>query len=112
MTKCKKGAVVLAKILFTDGSETKKRPVVIVSGSHYNAKREEVIVAAITSNTIRRIFGDIKIEKWKEAGLLFPSVVTGILLSIKKSLIDKQLGEMSDEDLGKVDDNLQRCLGI
>ena len=36
MTNYKKGEVYLANVIFTDGSEVKKRPVVIVSGKDFN----------------------------------------------------------------------------
>ncbi|RCK75985.1 MAG: hypothetical protein OZSIB_3332 [Candidatus Ozemobacter sibiricus] len=85
---------------------------VVLSGHQFNSKREGVVVAAITSNTIRRIFGDIKLLKWKEAGLLYPSVVTGILLSIKKTLVEKKLGTLDADDLKRVDDNLRTCLDV
>ena len=54
MTNYKKGEVYLANVIFTDGSEVKKRPVVIVSGKDFNNKRDEIIVSAITSNIIRK----------------------------------------------------------
>lgn len=112
MTKFRKGEILVAQIIFTDGTSTKKRPVVVLSGSQFNDKREEIIVAAITSNTIRRIFGDIRINQWKEAGLLFPSVVTGIILSIKKSLVEKKLGNLDKEDLEMVEKNLKKNLEL
>ena len=99
MTTYNKGEVYLADVIFTDGSEIKKRPVVIVSGKEYNNKRDEIIVSAITSNIIRKIYGDIPIKNWSEAGLLYPSVATGLLFTIKKDLLGKRLGNLSDVDL-------------
>ena len=112
MTKFKKGEIVLAQIVFTDGTATKKRPVLILSGSQFNDKREEIIVAAITSNTTRRIFGDIKVTKWKEAGLLYPSAITGILLSIKKTLVEKKLGTLDEEDLSRAEESIRKNLEL
>jgi len=112
MTKFRKREVFLAQIVFTDGTATKKRPVVVVSGIHYNDKREEIIVAAITSNTIRRIFGDVRIKNWKEAGFLYPSAVTGIILAIKKTLIEKKLGVLAEDDFEKVAATLRKTLEL
>ena len=42
--------IVLVPIPFTDLSSIKRRPVVVISGDHYNQKNDDIIVAAITSN--------------------------------------------------------------
>ena len=41
-------------------------------------------MAAITSNVERLPVGDHRIAEWREAGLPSPSVVTGILRTIKR----------------------------
>ncbi len=112
MTSFKKGDIFLAEIVFTDGTATKRRPVVIVSGKHYNEKRDEVIVSLITSNVIRKIYGDIVIKNWAPAGLLFPSAVTGIITTIKKSLLAKKLGQLNKEDWLKVEDCMRKNLEL
>lgn len=112
MTSFKKGEIYLAEIIFTDGTATKKRPILVVSGKDFNKKREEVVVAAITSNVIRKIYGDVAIKHWESAGLLFPSAVTGIITTIKKTLITKKLGELDKKDLFKVEKCLRKNLGL
>ena len=106
MTNFKKAEVYLARVVFTDGTSTKKRPVVVLSSKDFNEKRDEIIVAAITSNVIRKIYGDVKLKDWKKAGLLYPSVVTGIIFTLKKKLIYKKLGKLTAEDVHK----LSNCL--
>jgi len=112
MTNFKKGEVHLAEIIFTDATATKKRPVVIISGRQYNEKRDEVIVLPITSNVIRKIYGDVTIKNWESAGLLFPSAVTGIITTIKKLMLQKKLGQLNREDWLKVEDCLKKNLEI
>ena len=77
MTACRRGDVVLVGFVFSDESGRKLRPTVVISSSAYNRGRKEVVVAAITSNVRRRLFGDYRIEGWRNAGLLFPSTATG-----------------------------------
>ena len=79
MTAYKRGDVVLVGFVFSDEPGQKLRPALVISSSAYNRGRKEVVVAAITSNVRRRLFGDHLIVDWKDAGLLFPSVATGIL---------------------------------
>lgn len=112
MTKYRKGDIVLAQIVFTDGTATKKRPVAILSGKAFNDRREEVIVAAITSNTARKIIGDNRIRDWQEAGLLLPSTMTGILFTIKKQLLGKTLGSLSSFDCERMDQKFRDILEL
>ncbi len=78
MIACSRGDIVLVGFVFSDESGRKLRPAVIISSAAYNRAREEVVVSAITSNVRRRLFGDHLIDNWKGAGLLFPSLVTGV----------------------------------
>ena len=96
----------------SEGHGSKKRPALIVSSPSYHAGREEVIVAAITSNVRRLLFGDTKLGQWKAAGLLFPSVVTGIIRTIRAGLITRKLGVLAKPDLQKVHQHLRTALGF
>ena len=51
------------------------------------ADQPEAIIAAITSQTERVLIGDHLIRDWRGAGLLFPSVATGIIRTIKQGMI-------------------------
>ena len=47
-----------------------------------------------------------------QAGLLFPSLVTGILRTIKRTMIDRKLGAIPKLDLEAIDRHLRRSLGL
>jgi mRNA interferase MazF len=108
--KC--GDIVLTKVIFSEGEGVKKRPALVVSSDWYHKNRQEIIIAAITSNIYRSLTGDTAIMRWEEAGLKFPSIVTGIFQTIKKDMIDKKLGTLSKEDFISVKENLKQALGI
>lgn len=112
MTAYNRGDVILVGFVFSDETGRKLRPAVVISSSAYHRARQEVIVAAITSNVRRRLFGDHLIAEWKEAGLLFPSVATGILRTIKRTMIDQKLGSMPKPDMGAIDRELHRSLSL
>ncbi|MFH1868172.1 MAG: type II toxin-antitoxin system PemK/MazF family toxin [Candidatus Omnitrophota bacterium] len=112
MTNYKQADVVLVCFVFSEGTGTKKRPALIISTDNYNKNRKEVVIAAITSNIERALFGDTKIDEWKEAGLLYPSLVTGIIRTIKSSMIARKLGSLSTRDLQKVQRNLENTIGF
>ena len=88
----------------------KKRPALIISSDKYHGKRQEIIIAAVTSNVKRILFGDTIINQWEEAGLLYPSVVTGILQTVKHSMIIQKLGNLSNQDFQKVQENIRKAL--
>ena len=110
--KCSRGDVMLARFVFAEGSGAKIRPVVVVNSQDYHMGRQEAIVVAITSNTERMLVGDLLISDWRRAGLLFPSVATGIIRTIKRSMIARNLGRMSSRDLKAVEASLRSILKL
>ena len=69
-------------------------------------------MAAVTSNVTRRLLGDHLIKDWKRAGLLFPSVVTGILRTVKQTVVERRLGALPEGDLEAIERELRRSLGL
>jgi hypothetical protein len=57
-TDFKRGDIVLVNFVFSDETASKRRPVLLLSSERYMEGRQEVIVAAITSNTRRLLEGD------------------------------------------------------
>lgn len=112
MTACNRGDVVLVGFVFSDESGRKLRPAVVISSQDYHRARQEVVVAAITSNVRRRLFGDHPITDWRGAGLLFPSLVTGIVRTVKGTIVDRRLGSMLRPDMEAVDRALRRSLAL
>ena len=111
-TSCRRGDVVLVGFMFADESGWKHRPAVVLSSAAYHSSRQEVIVAAVSSNIQRLLFGDHLLVSWKEAGLLFPSVVTGILRTIKVTMIHRRLGSVTRADMRAIDKKLEKTLQL
>jgi mRNA interferase MazF len=112
MTAYDRGDVVLVSFVFSDESGKKLRPAVVISSTGYNRSRQEIVVAAITSNVRRRLFGDHALTDWKGAGLLFPSVVTGIVRTIKQTMIDRKVGIMPRPEMVDIDVKLRQSLDL
>ena len=94
MTNYDIGDIILVSFVFADETGTRRRPAVIISSKEYNQGRNEVIIAAITSNVTRILVGDHLIVNWQTAGLLYPSVSTGIIRTVKQQMIDRKIGKM------------------
>jgi mRNA interferase MazF len=112
MTGYKRGDVVLVRFIFSDETGERQRPAVIVSSDAYHQSRQEAIIAAITSRTDRILVGDHQINDWEGAGLLFPSVATGIIRTIKQGMIARRLGKMRLPDMKRIEGNLRDALGL
>lgn len=112
MIACARGDVVLIGFVFSDESGRKVRPALVISTPAYQRARGEIIVAAITSNVRRRLFADHPLADWKAAGLLFPSVATAIIRTVKRSMIDRKLGRLSVADLQAVEQQLRNAFGL
>ena len=54
---------------------------------------------------------DHLIADWQGAGLLFPSVATSIIRTIKQDMVNKKLGSLSAEDTRGIDSKLKLALG-
>jgi mRNA interferase MazF len=112
MTSFSRGDVVLVKFVFADEKGVKQRPGLIVSTDRYHQGRRETILAAITSNVGRLLVGDYKIRAWRESGLPYPSIVTGILRTIKYDMIAGKMGELPAQELHSVENRLREILAL
>lgn len=112
MTAYRRGDIVLVGFVFNDASRRKVRPAVVISVPAYQRGRQEVVVAAVTSNIGRRLPGDHLLADWKGAGLLFPSVVTGVFRTISGTMIERRIGEVAKTDLEGIERELRRSLGL
>ena len=110
MTSYSEKDIVLVDFEYTEGTGSKKRPALVISSDRYNKSRQEIIVLAITSNIKRVLFADTRIIHWEKAGLLFPSVVTGIIRTIKNSMINRVLGTLTESDYETVKGNLKQSI--
>ena len=107
-----RGDVVLVSFVFSDETGVKQRPAVLMSSDKYNQNRQEAIICAITSRIDRILTGDYLIKDWEGAGLISPSLATGIIRTIKQSMIIRKIGKLSSDDLTEIDKQLSISLGI
>lgn len=99
MTGYEFGDLVLVPFPFTDQSTAKRRPAAVVSGEAYHRERADLIILAVTSQTRPTTgVGEAPIAKWREAGLLRPSVLKPVLATIERRLVLRRLGRLEPED--------------
>lgn len=112
MTGFEFGDLVLVPFPFTDQSTTKRRPAVVVSSAAYHRERPDLLILAVTSQ-VRPVagMGEAAITKWKEAGLLKPSVFKPALATIERRLVVRALGQLEEEDRAALRRVLAEILG-
>ncbi len=112
MTGCEFGDVILVPFPFTDQTSAKKRPAVVVSSAAYHRDRPDVILMAVTSRPPSGSrAGEVVVARWREAGLLKPSVVKPVLATVERGLLIRRLGRLADEDLELLRGALRAVLG-
>ena len=111
-TGCEFGDVVLVPFPFTDQTATKKRPAVVVSSDAYHRDRPDVILMAVTSQVRPAAgVGEVAVQRWKEAGLLKPSVLKPLLATVEKGLVIRKLGKLESPDREALLRGLRTILG-
>lgn len=112
MTNYRFGEIVLVPFPFTDQSQSKRSPAVVVSSTAYNLARADLVLMAITSQVSAHNRPDeIEIMEWQKAGLLKPSVIKPVFTTIEKDLILRRMGMLETEDQKNLRTILAAVLG-
>jgi mRNA interferase MazF len=111
-----RGTTVLAPFPFTDLSGRKTRPAVVVSPTGWPGS--DVILAFVTSHRGQPLFpADLLVDSthgdFVQTGLKMSSVIKfDKLVTIDRSVILGELGELSPGLLALADDRLRQALGL
>ncbi|MBI3876151.1 MAG: type II toxin-antitoxin system PemK/MazF family toxin [Verrucomicrobia bacterium] len=108
-TSYNRGAVVLLPFPFSDQSSAKIRPAVVASPRYPS---DDLLVVGVTSVGESLRPGEFPIRSWREAGLIHPSFVKRAVASVSASLVRRQLGQLGDSDLAKLDDAIRLWFGV
>lgn len=97
---------------FTDQSQAKQRPAVVVSSARYNTERPDLILMAITSQVRSPArFGEVISQHWQATKLLKPSAIKPIFATLDKRLVRKSLGRLHETDRAALKAAMQVILG-
>jgi len=109
------GDLYFAPFPYSDPTQSKRRPVCVVSTERLN-EGPDVIVAMITSSRVRFErpgLGDVPLQDWEAAGLLAQSTLrVGRLHTMETRLLEGQLGSLGDRDLVAVRTALRAVLEL
>lgn len=72
----------------------------------------DLIILAVTSQARPAAgVGEIVVAKWKEAGLLRPSVLNPVIATIERGLVLRKLGKLKQEDRAALRKVIDEILG-
>jgi len=106
----RRGDVIAVPYDYSDLTSGKVRPAVIVSSDAYNLARPDVVAAGISSQIAKAGQYDHILTHWAAAGLRYPSLVRGRLLTIEQSLIRRAVGRLTSADLAAFEEKLTALL--
>ena len=109
MTGYERGTIVLLPFPFSDQSSAKIRPAVVVSPQYPS---DDLLVVAVTSVGDGLRPGEFALQFWREAGLIHPSFAKRAVASVAGHLVRKQLGQLRESDLVKLDTALTSWFGL
>ncbi len=109
----KPGDVALVRFPFADLAATKKRPALVLAHTARSQRHRLVTLAMITSQVeALRLDGDVRLEDWKEAGLLHPSLLRmAKIATVDADLIDKIIGKLAARDRSAARDAFRGVFG-
>ena len=112
MTEFSRGDVVLVGTQLPDREESSLRPALVISSETYRQGRGQLVVAAVTGSPGPLRPGDTAVGGWRDAGLLAPSVATGVLHTVSADTVERRLGTLAPDDLQSVEASLRLSLGV
>lgn len=109
----KRGDAVLIPFPFAELTASKARPVLVVSGEEFLRAEGKIMVAAITSKVHAHVGPtNLRLARWKEAGLLRPSVITSWLATLSPGLVLMRIGALSGDQMRSVEAAIRAALAL
>jgi mRNA interferase MazF len=113
-TSYKRGEIVLVPFPFTDLTGVKQRPALVISSDAFNAVRDDVLIAAITSQVPGNLKPDeflIPVAELSAGGLPKPSIVKLLkLVSLHQRLVVKRIGQLPETTTADIIQQIRKLL--
>lgn len=111
------GDIVLIPFPFTDYSDVKLRPALVLSVGEFNNAGEDVVLAAISSNVNRRSAYDVVVcetdDGFRQTGLKRSSAIRcGKIFTFDRKQMKRRLGELPASYLTRCKRLLSRLFGM
>lgn len=101
--------VILVRYPFSNLSNAKVRPAVVVNAPHVS---QDAIIVPLTSRVAGLLTGEFVLQNWQQTGLNVPSAVKRGLYAVEESLIVKTVGQLTPIDEQTLEKSLRGWLGL
>ncbi|MEM7596001.1 MAG: type II toxin-antitoxin system PemK/MazF family toxin [Cyanobacteria bacterium P01_A01_bin.83] len=109
MLNYSKNDVVLVRYPFSDLSNFKIRPAIIVNTKHIS---QDILIVPLTSKTSSLLLGEFILFEWQAAGLNVPSAIKRGIYTVKQNLVIKTIGQLQQVDARTLEDSLKSWSGL
>ncbi len=109
MPSYSRNEVVLVQFPFSDLTNAKVRPAVVVNDRHIS---RDLFLVPLTSKTLSLLPGEFILNNWVAAGLNSESAIKRAIFAIHERLVLKSLGFISDDDALELDKSIKFWLGL
>ncbi|MFN8799628.1 MAG: type II toxin-antitoxin system PemK/MazF family toxin [Pseudanabaena sp.] len=109
MTNYSKNIVILVRYPFSDLSNAKVRPAVIVNTPHSS---QDILIVPLTSKTGSLLDGEFVLSDWAAVGLNVVTTVKRGIYTVNRSLVIKTVGKLADVDIERLEQALRIWLGL
>jgi mRNA interferase MazF len=109
MPNFSKNDIVLVRYPFSDLSDSKVRPAVVVSAPHVS---QDIFIVPLTSKTASLLAGEFVLADWKAAGLNVPTAAKRGLYTVQQTLIAKTVGRLTPRDSSELQRSLRGWLDL
>ncbi len=104
-----KNEIVLICYPFSDLTNFKVRPAVIINAPHIS---QDVFIIPLTSKTSSLLSGEFVLSDWKKSGLNVATAVKRGVYTIKESLIRKSVGIILNTDAKNLENSIRIWFGL
>ncbi len=109
MPNYSKNEVILVRYPFSDLSNSKVRPAVVVGVPHIS---QDLLITPLTSKVGSLLDGEFVLVEWAEAGLNAITAIKRGLYTVQRNLVIKELGRLGAEDAERLEQSLRGWLGL
>ncbi len=109
MPSFSKNEIVLVRYPFSDLTNSKVRPAVVVNAAHSS---KDLFIIALTSKTQTLMAGEFVLAEWKNAGLNVATAVKRGVFTIHEKLVLKTVETLAQTDAESLDKSLREWFGL
>jgi mRNA interferase MazF len=109
MPSYSKHDIILVRYPFSDLSNSKVRPAVVVNAAHSS---QDIVITPLTSKVGSLLEGEFVLSEWSTAGLNVSTAVKRGLYTVYERLVIKVIGKLADVDAEQLEQSLRGWLGL